>query len=138
MGGSKARDVKENIVMLCPTHHREAHGASTPGPDGAMGTASGAAGMLQRTPPSIPVSSGLGAGVSPELAIDAGTDERGTREQTVQGLRPSVAPKCWTLAELRDEVAGWMETQPGEGYEGAEEALAVVDFLNFLGGKEPV
>lgn len=26
MGGSKERDVKENIVMLCARHHEEAHG----------------------------------------------------------------------------------------------------------------
>jgi hypothetical protein len=79
--------------------------ASTDGPDGAMGTASAVAGMLQRASSSIPVSSGLsaGAGASGPASPSSAPLEpaKTTGPETVVGggaLRtPSVAPPPYSF-----------------------------------------
>lgn len=96
MGGSKARDVKENIVMLCARHHEEAHGigASSDGGEGtrqARGDASigaesvGAAVVATPLPPSPGASSSGGEDMPPFSVSSSPQDAGGASD----GLEPT-------------------------------------------------
>lgn len=87
MGGSKARDVKENIIMLCPTHHREAHGAATG--EGEAQSLRDGSGSEEKSQPSLPSPAGAS---QPEERVGRGSQERGPetvfRLSTPSGAQP--------------------------------------------------
>lgn len=90
MGGSKARDVKENIIMLCHTHHEQAHGIQEERNDGKRLASSGGTNLDgSRNGDGAPFMGGAQEGVAATLVGASSDGEQESRVGQPAGEEPS-------------------------------------------------